>query len=366
MNGYKLYTIPYFFCTGLFFYSTFYSGSCKNPSKNNKKFRTNNTGTPREANQYKALKKNNLVTSNANIPNESSEDNALKKNVLALSNVTIPNASSGDNALKKNNLITSNANIQPNFLLKDTVPQARSRQAYIPDKPSLNPEHLPLTDEMLDQVKKAFGSSSEMLLVTVGELQIKKEDLILLEGKKWLNDSIINAYLHMVVKRSEEKENQLLPKVHYFNSFFFKLLSSPAGYEKVKRWTENIDIFDYDLLLIPIHLGYHWCLAVVDFGKKAINYYDSLGKSNKDCLNKLLDYLVKEIADKKQGQLNKAEWRLECLEGIPQQQNGYDCGVFVCQFANHVALGAPLNFTQRDMPYFRERMAIEILNGRLM
>ena len=38
-----------------------------------------------------------------------------------------------------------------------------------------------------------------------------------------------------------------------------------TGYAALKRWTRKIDIFAHDLILIPVHLGMHWCLAVVNF-----------------------------------------------------------------------------------------------------
>jgi sentrin-specific protease 1 len=37
------------------------------------------------------------------------------------------------------------------------------------------------------------------------------------------------------------------------------------GYAALKRWTRKVDLFAHDLILIPVHLGMHWCLAVVDF-----------------------------------------------------------------------------------------------------
>lgn len=54
------------------------------------------------------------------------------------------------------------------------------------------------------------------------------------------------------------------------------------------------------------------------------------------------------------------------LKGIPQQTNGYDCGVFMCQYALYLALGKPFDFTQRDMSTIRRRMALEISQGKLM
>lgn len=69
---------------------------------------------------------------------------------------------------------------------------------------------------------------------------------------------IINFYMNLLMERSKEKG---LPAVHAFNTFFFTKLKT-AGYQAVKRWTKKVDVFSVDLLLVPIHLGVHWCLAV--------------------------------------------------------------------------------------------------------
>ena len=40
------------------------------------------------------------------------------------------------------------------------------------------------------------------------------------------------------------------------------------GHAALKRWTRKVDIFATDLMLIPVHLGMHWCLATIDFKRK--------------------------------------------------------------------------------------------------
>ena len=51
------------------------------------------------------------------------------------------------------------------------------------------------------------------------------------------------------------------PRVHAFNTFFYTKLQSD-GYGGVKRWTRRVDIFAAAYILVPVHLGMHWCLAV--------------------------------------------------------------------------------------------------------
>ena len=55
--------------------------------------------------------------------------------------------------------------------------------------------------------------------------------------------------------------NDLRFQTYMFNSFFFETLLK-RGYAGVKRWTRKVDIFSYDIILVPIHLTVHWCMAV--------------------------------------------------------------------------------------------------------
>jgi sentrin-specific protease 1 len=45
----------------------------------------------------------------------------------------------------------------------------------------------------------------------------------------------------------------------------------------------KMDIFALDKIIVPVHLGTHWCLAVINMRKKRVEYYDSLGGTNSFC-----------------------------------------------------------------------------------
>ena len=64
--------------------------------------------------------------------------------------------------------------------------------------------------------------------------------------------------MNLLMERGEQ-ENK--PKVYAFNTFFYPKITS-GGQAAVKRWTRRIDVFAKDYILIPVHLGMHWCLAV--------------------------------------------------------------------------------------------------------
>ena len=63
----------------------------------------------------------------------------------------------------------------------------------------------------------------------------------------------------------------------------------------------------------------------------------------------------------------ETEWTLTPTEECtPQQANGYDCGVYTCLAADYIAAGeTALRYTQAEMPYFRRRLAIRLIQGSL-
>jgi len=64
--------------------------------------------------------------------------------------------------------------------------------------------------------------------------------------------------MNLLVERSKDPN---LPSANTFNTFFYPKLRS-SGYTAVRRWTKKMDIFSKDILLVPVHLGVHWCLSV--------------------------------------------------------------------------------------------------------
>lgn len=146
---------------------------------------------------------------------------------------------------------------------------------------------------------------------------------------------------------------------------FIFIIFSDQGYQSVRRWSRKKDIFACKKMLVPIHLGNHWCLVCVNFVAKTIKYYDSLGGSNRRCIDVIMMYLREEHKNKKDKEFNQSGWQLLNATDCPKQENSYDCGVFTCINAEYLARDAKLDFTQKDMPKLRHRICYEILNNRL-
>ncbi|XP_029142313.1 sentrin-specific protease 3 [Protobothrops mucrosquamatus] len=167
---------------------------------------------------------------------------------------------------------------------------------------------------------------------------LREEHITCVHSKR--SGRVMNMYGDLVMDTVPEK-------VHFFNSFFYDKLRT-KGYEGVKRWTKNVDIFNKEILLIPIHLEVHWSLLCVEVKQKKITYLDSQRTLNRRCPKHICKYLQAE-ADKKNRPDFRDGWR----------------GVFQ-MYSKFLALGLPFAFTQQDMPKLRRQMYKELCHCKLI
>ncbi|CAH0748694.1 unnamed protein product [Diatraea saccharalis] len=180
------------------------------------------------------------------------------------------------------------------------------------EEPQPTVELPPLTPEQEKLVNRALGPGPPgQLLVEKFNLRIHRRDLQTLAGLNWLNDEVINFYMNLLMQRCEEKSD--LPRVYATNTFFYPKLMQ-GGQAGLRRWTRKVDIFAHDLMVVPVHLGVHWCLSIVDFRAKKISYLDSMGGRNQACLDALLQYLRDEHKDKKGQPFDDSGWSTEILK----------------------------------------------------
>uniref|UniRef100_A0A8D8W1N8 Sentrin-specific protease 1 n=1 Tax=Cacopsylla melanoneura TaxID=428564 RepID=A0A8D8W1N8_9HEMI len=231
----------------------------------------------------------------------------------------------------------------------------------------VEPELPPITEELENLIRRMKGARMDTVVSKVALEEITKDQILSLEGLTWLKDNVINCYMALIMERSKAGLESSLPKVYGFNTFFHSALAE-NGYNRVRRWTKKIDLFSYDLILLPIHVQkIHWCLATIDFRKKCVTYYDSMAGPDRGVLNRLLKYISDESMDKKKTPFDTSSWSMQCPKDVPQQQNSCDCGVFTSTFAEYLSRNADIfKVKQKDMPYYRKKMMVEILSKKLL
>lgn len=235
-------------------------------------------------------------------------------------------------------------------------------------RPRLPKALLPDADTQVNALLCKKGVISKVARESVNDRDISR-----LLPSQWLNDEIMNFYGAMILTRSESNRDPTAKRkvldVHYFSTFFWPKLKN-EGYEqgRLAKWTKKIDIFSKDIILIPInHNNSHWTGAAINFRQKRIESYDSMNLDRHQVFKALRSYLDSEHRNKRKKPFDFTGWQNHNPEDTPQQENGYDCGVFTCQFLESLSRGEEgFRFSQRDMTYLRRRMIWEIGHAKFL
>eukprot|EP00439_Symbiodinium_sp_Y106_P078087 s562_g16.t3 len=282
--------------------------------------------------------------------------------------------------------------------------------------PPITPEEEKLAEDAL------FGQGSgDEVVASRFSVEVTRRQLECLRPGEWLNDEVINFYYKLLQERSKTIASS--PKSWFTNSFFWpklsgnnkdasgaavKLNKTEYNYKEVRRWTikAKVDIFDMDYVIFPMNIAEtHWSMGAIDMREKGFRYFDSmfsnppsnfvaflrryLADEHKDlklslcniictsasvihqCVSLgcchplgLLDSAARVQAKKSKDLQGVGDWKLLIPEPpVPQQRNGYDCGVFTCFFADCLSAGKSLGFDQEDMPTLRKRIAARIMKA---
>ncbi|KAG7367421.1 Ulp1 protease family protein [Nitzschia inconspicua] len=198
-------------------------------------------------------------------------------------------------------------------------------------------------------------------------ITVRVKDYDRLEPEVWLNDSLIDFFMLWI---SRDICNIHASDVHFFTSHFYSTLAR-KGSKGVTSWTakKNIDIFKKKLIFIPINKSMHWSLCVVINPGEIINYYSKQEPSSKMpcliCLDSLQMHCPLGTKRNIMRWLNSEWLRLRSTtEGtgpfddqslqvftpkVPLQNNGSDCGVFVCRYSLGLYNLRHLDFTEQDI-----------------
>lgn len=234
-------------------------------------------------------------------------------------------------------------------LLRQSRPKTVEKRVEVPREP-----FIPLTEDEEAEVYRAFSGRNRRKVLATHEnsnIDITGEVLQCLTPSAWLNDEVINVYLELLKER-ETREPKKYLKCHYFNTFFYKKLVSDSGYnfKAVRRWTTQrklgYALIDCDMIFVPIHRGVHWTLAVINNRESKLLYLDSLNGVDPMILNALAKYMGDEANEKSGKKIDANSWDMEFVEDLPQQKNGYDCGMFMLKYIDFFSRGLGLCFSQ--------------------
>lgn len=164
---------------------------------------------------------------------------------------------------------------------------------------------------------------------------LRKHDVDLLRGSHWLNDALIGFYFeYLQHKHDDSREGKT--EIRFISPELTQLLklTEPQDYS---AFFEPLNAKECNYLLFPLNDcesrdaagGTHWSLLVFSKKEETSFHLDSCRgvnrKSASQFANKIMHYFF--------GSKNK---NFVEIPHCPQQDNGYDCGLFTLCFADVV------------------------------
>ncbi|WOL01399.1 hypothetical protein Cni_G10115 [Canna indica] len=202
-------------------------------------------------------------------------------------------------------------------------------------------------------------------------VSISKRDIDLLQPETFINDTIIDFYIKYLKNKIQPDQKH---RFHFFNSFFFRKLADldkdrgnvsegRAAFLRVRKWTRKVNIFEKDYIFIPVNFNLHWSLLVIchpgeivksedsetDCNKvPCILHMDSIKGSHSGLKNIIQSYIWEEWKERhpeasEDDSSKFLNLRFVSLE-VPQQENSFDCGLFLLHYVELFLEKTPMNF----------------------
>ncbi|CAL5056092.1 unnamed protein product [Urochloa decumbens] len=200
-------------------------------------------------------------------------------------------------------------------------------------------------------------------------VELTSSDINCLDPGAYLSSPVINYYIQKI-KRATLHSEDCRNKFYIFNTYFYgkleEALDRPDDFSKLRRWWKGVNIFHRPYIILPIHGMAHWSLVIIcmpGISGPIILHLDSLGMHRSTKILKTVGgYLVKEWQELKKDpspdtSVSETIWEdlpstIREKVQVPQQNNAYDCGVFMLYYIERFIREAPERFTIDKLDMF--------------
>jgi hypothetical protein len=198
--------------------------------------------------------------------------------------------------------------------------------------------------------RKRYMDPSKLILKQYN-IDITQGDLERLNSGEFLNDNIIDFWLQHLTK--DLINSQYKGKIIIFSSHFYPILMKDVD-RCAKRVAGKENIFESNLVFMPVCEGAHWTLYVLcnlcnihnqvdDWETPFIMYCDSLGsRPNSQIISKLYSFLKEKYLIEYPGN-ERIEFNDDNMPTktalLPMQTNYCDCGVYVLEYIEQIIKG---------------------------
>lgn len=187
--------------------------------------------------------------------------------------------------------------------------------------------------------------------------------------ENWLDDDAVNAWFNSIVEAKKRQTNYVKsdnnPPLYTNLQTAWYEKQKKDGIASLKRWMKRagvngVNIFKCERLFLPINMGNHWTLLIINGTNKTIEYLDSLGGDSNRFFQLARGLLQAELGSK----YDATKWKDSKRDRSSKQDNYSDCGVFTC--FNGLAAAKDIGYkevTAKKMPAARRMMAGVLING---
>ncbi|XP_034925356.1 putative ubiquitin-like-specific protease 1B [Populus alba] len=229
----------------------------------------------------------------------------------------------------------------------------------------------PTSPEDLKLIQYVFDSSliESETIVHCKNYHLSRRELYSLRPKAWLDDNVISTIsdaITLVKRKMEDSVNWYLPIVFAENA---DDPSKCISFAKRHRIKENYmsDLLCCEKAFVPVFDKdrSHFFLFVLQLKTQVVEIWDSLAAScQSDWVDRRLhnllvslDALFKDDIDQNYQKVwSFTDFRVERPSNVPQQPNGYDCGVYVIKF-----MLAPEEVTNPDFVFDSDTERLEVV-----
>ncbi|XP_031619247.1 probable ubiquitin-like-specific protease 2A [Contarinia nasturtii] len=200
-------------------------------------------------------------------------------------------------------------------------------------------------------------------------VQIFPFDMDTLDSEGLLNNAILDFYLKYLY--DAKLSNEQRKKVEICTSFFhLKMLQE----DNENLELPQIHILNKDFVLIPVNAKQHWFLIILCYPRNLVDNnndpkerpriivldssIDFLKRQRKDLMKKLLSFVQEQVMIESGKSVDVDVLSIDIVP-ILQQDNEFDCGLFLLEFAEKFLLDNLENFQETPSSSAIENVTID-------
>lgn len=210
----------------------------------------------------------------------------------------------------------------------------------------LSEEEEAKADAFFARVDKSTRIGDPLLHNTVGLLQT-------LKNKAWLCSAIFDSYAKICAEKIRND------RVCILDAWYALYSRNKPTVVRNQKDIEKHGLEGKDLVLVPAGNDVHWVLMVINFESKKIEFYNSMEGGGEPRESKYFAMLKTRLENTTLDYVTK--WPA-VVKDAPQQEDAYNCGVFVCQFMRMIAQNKKVDSIQAEnILAYRKHMLLDIL-----